>query len=61
MSLIDERGRFLAAEIGPNPNPLVYHCAEREMTARVVVQSHQIAHPARFLVLLGEQAAEGHP
>jgi len=61
MSLIDERGRFLAAEIGPNPNPLVYHCPERDMTARAVVQSHQIAHPARFLVLLGEQAPESRP
>jgi hypothetical protein len=61
MSLIDDRGRFLAAEIGPNPNPLVYHCAERDMTARAVVRSHQIAHPARFLVLLGEQAAESRP
>jgi hypothetical protein len=61
MSLIDERGRFLAAEIGPNPNPLVYHCAERDMVARAVVQSHQIAHPARFLVLLGEHAAESRP
>jgi hypothetical protein len=61
MSLIDERGRFLAAEIGPGPNPLVYHCAPRDMTARAVVQSHQIAHPARFLVLLGEHAAENRP
>jgi hypothetical protein len=61
MSLIDERGRFLAAEIGPNPNPLVYHCAERDLTARAVVQSHQIPQPARFLVLLGEQATETHP
>jgi hypothetical protein len=57
LSLIDEHGRLLAAEIGPNPNPLLYHCARSPRTARAVIQSHQIRQPARFLVLLGEDSA----
>jgi hypothetical protein len=56
MSLVDVQGRLLAAEIGPSPNPLVFHCAERDETVRAVMQAHEIRRPARFLLLLGEDA-----
>jgi hypothetical protein len=58
MSLTDDKGRLLAAEIGPGPDPLVYHCATRDETVRAVIQSHQTRKPARFLLLLGEDAAQ---
>ena len=61
MSLVDEAGRVLAAEIGPNPNPIVFHCSERGGTARAVLDSHQIRRPARFLLLLGENGTSPAP
>ncbi len=56
MSLVDGEGRLLAAEIGPNPDPLVFHCAQRDERARAVMQAHEIRRPARFLLLLAQEA-----
>jgi hypothetical protein len=61
MSLVDEAGRVLAAEIGPNPNPLLFHCSERGGTVRAVLDSHQIRRPARFLLMLGQDASAPAP
>jgi hypothetical protein len=55
LSLVDEEGRLFASEIGPNPNPLVFHCAARDTAARAILQAHEIRRPARFLLVLGEQ------
>jgi len=56
MSLTDETGRLYAADIGPNPHPLLFHCAERDGVLRVVVRGHEVRRPSRFLVLLGDDA-----
>lgn len=58
MSLVDQDGRLFAAEIGPNPHPLVFHCATHDTVARAVLQAHEIRRPARFLLVLGEQPQE---
>jgi hypothetical protein len=58
MSLVDEHGGLFAAEIGPNPHPLVFHCATRDTAARAVLQAHDIRKPARFLLILGEEQKE---
>jgi hypothetical protein len=54
MSLVDENGRLFAAEIGPNPSPLLFHCPTRDTRARAILQAHEIRRPARFLLVLGE-------
>lgn len=56
MSLVDESGRVLAAEIGPNPHPILFHCSERGGLMRAVLQGHQVRRPARFLLMLGKHA-----
>ena len=55
MSLVDEDGRVFAAEIGPSPNPLLFHCAARDTVAQAILQAHEIRRPARFLLVLGEE------
>ena len=57
MSLIDEPGRLFAADIGPNPQPLLYHCATRDGVLRAVLRGHDVRRPARFLVLFGDDSA----
>lgn len=61
MSLVDESGRVHAAEIGPNPNPLLFHCSEHGGLVRVVLEGHQIRRPSRFLLLLGEDSDRPAP
>lgn len=58
LTLTDAQGTVLGAELGPSPNPLLYHCTRAEGAARAVVQSHQIRTPARFLLVVGEPEAE---
>jgi hypothetical protein len=54
MSLVDEQGRFAAAEQGPNPHPLVFHCPKRSAVFKAVLRGHDIRRPSRFLLLLGK-------
>jgi hypothetical protein len=61
MSLVDESGRVHAAEIGPNPHPLLFHCSEQGGLVRVVLEGHQIRRPSRFLLLLGEDSERPSP
>jgi hypothetical protein len=61
MSLVDESGRVQAAEIGPNPHPLLFHCSEQGGLVRVVIEGHQIRKPSRFLLLLGEDGERPAP
>ena len=61
MSLVDESGRVHAAEIGPNPHPLLFHCSEQGGLVRVVLEGHQIRRPSRFLLLLGEDGQRPAP
>jgi hypothetical protein len=61
MSLTDENGRLLAADIGPNPHPLLYHCAQRDGVMRAVLQGREVRRPSRFLLLLGDAGAEAEP
>jgi len=61
LSLLDRRGRVLAAEIGPNPNPLVYHCTDRDAVVRAVVSPHELRTPGRFLLVLGRDDLMGRP
>jgi hypothetical protein len=60
--LTDENGRLFAADIGPNPHPLLYHCAQRDGVMRAVLQGREVRRPSRFLLLLGDDAgAEAAP
>jgi hypothetical protein len=61
MSLVDEAGQVYAAEIGPNPHPLLFHCSEHGGLVRVVLEGHQIRRPSRFLLLLGEDGQRPAP
>jgi hypothetical protein len=61
MSLVDESGLVHAAEIGPNPHPLLFHCSEHGGLVRVVLEGHQIRRPSRFLLLLGEDGQRPAP
>ena len=58
MSLIDDAGAVRAAEIGPNPNPLLFYCSEHGGLMRAVLEAHQIRRPSRFLLVLGEGGGE---
>jgi hypothetical protein len=59
LSLLDASGHVHAAEIGPNPHPVVFHCAERDAVMHAVLHGHDLRRPGRFLLLLGRNAAEG--
>jgi hypothetical protein len=61
MSLVDESGAVRAAEIGPNPNPLLFHCSEQGGLMRAVLEAHQIRRPSRFLLVLGEGGGDTPP
>ncbi len=54
MSLVSREGVLMAAEIGPNPHPLAYHCAEQDGIVRVVLRGLGVRRPARFLVAVGQ-------
>jgi hypothetical protein len=56
MSLTDESGRLLSADIGPNANPLLYHCAAHDGVLRAVLQGREVRRPARFLLAIGDDA-----
>ncbi|MDD9938646.1 MAG: hypothetical protein OXT09_33860 [Myxococcales bacterium] len=58
LSLLDAGGRVVAAEIGPNPHPLVYHCAERGSILRAVLRGHDLRRPGRFLLVVGHDDAQ---
>jgi hypothetical protein len=55
--LTDEAGHLFAADIGPNPHPLLYHCAQHDGVMRAVLQGREVRRPSRFLLLLGDDAA----
>jgi hypothetical protein len=57
MSLTDESGRLYSADIGPNPNPLIFHCAKRDGVLRAVLRGREVRRPSRFLLLLGADSA----
>jgi hypothetical protein len=56
LSLINSDGVVDAAEIGPNPHPMVFHCPERDGVVRAVVRAHDLRAPGRFLLVVGTDA-----
>jgi hypothetical protein len=56
LSLVDEDGSLFAAEIGPGPHPLVFHCSQTDSVARVVLTGHEVRRPSRFRLMIGEDA-----
>ena len=54
LSLVDEDGSLFAAEIGPGPHPLVFHCSKTDSVVRAVLYGHEVRRPSRFLVMVGE-------
>lgn len=54
LSLVDEDGSLFAAEIGPGPHPLVFHCSKTDSVARAVLHGHEVRRPSRFLLMVGE-------
>ncbi|MGD8860568.1 MAG: hypothetical protein PVI30_11200 [Myxococcales bacterium] len=56
LSLLDDGG-LRAADIGPNPSPVVYHCAAHDGVVHAVVRGHELRRPGRVLLVLAADAA----
>lgn len=56
LSIVDARGSLLAADVGPNAQPVVYDCPEHDETVHAVVRASDLRRPSRFLVVLGRSS-----
>jgi len=59
MSVVDAAGTLQAAEIGPNPHPLVYYCSKHDGVVHAVLRGVAVRRPSRFLVVMGRASERG--